>query len=59
MPTRYSNHPCNLVERLWGLTKAKGAANRLTGRIEVLTEAARRFFREEVGLHPVPLPEAA
>lgn len=56
---RYSGHQFNPVERLWGLMKEKVAANRLAGSIEALTEAARRFFREEIGLHPVPLPEAA
>lgn len=56
---KYSGHPFNPVERLWGLMKEKVAANRLAGSIEALTEAARRFFGEEIGLPPVSLPEAA
>ncbi len=56
---KYSGHPCHPVERLWGLMKEKVAANRLAGSIEALTEAARRFFGEEIGLPPVSLPEAA
>jgi hypothetical protein len=46
------------VERIWGLMKAAVAADRLAGRLEELTAAARHFFTE-LAPHPGKLPSAA
>lgn len=48
-------HEVNPAERIWGLMKDDGAANRLARSIEELVEAARRFFRA-LTPHPVTLP---
>ena len=53
---KYAAHDANPVERIWGLMKAKVAANRLSGNILELTDTARRFFTE-LAPHPVQLPE--
>jgi transposase len=55
---KYAAHEVNPVERIWGLMKGAVAADRLTGSIEELTAAARRFFAE-MAPHPVKLPSAA
>ncbi len=55
---KYVAHDANPLERIWGLMKDAVAANRLTGSIEELTTAARRFFHDIVA-HPVALPLAA
>jgi transposase len=47
---KYTAHQENPVERVWGLMKDAVAANRLYGSIDELTEAARRFFRDELVL---------
>jgi hypothetical protein len=48
----------NPVERIWGLLKGAGAANRLAGSMDELVVAARQFFTE-LTPHPVQLPTAA
>jgi len=57
LPT-YAAHEVNPIERIWGLMKGAVAANRLAGDLTVLVAAANRYF-EELGPHPVALPEAA
>ena len=54
---KYAAHEVNPVERIWGLMKSAVAADRLAGRIEELTAAARRFFAD-LAPHPVKLPSA-
>jgi transposase len=57
---KYAAHEANPVERIWGLMKAKVAANRLSGNINELTSTAHRFFAElaphPVHLSPMPVP---
>ncbi|MHB0870191.1 MAG: IS630 family transposase [Chloroflexota bacterium] len=53
---KYAAHEANPVERIWGLMKAKVAANRLSGNIDELTDKARRFFAE-LAPHPVQMPK--
>ena len=53
---KYAAHDANPVERIWGLMKGEVAANRLSGSIDELTAAARRFFAE-LAPHPVRLPQ--
>lgn len=53
---RYAAHDANPVERIWGLMKAKVAANRLSGSIDELASTGRRFFAE-LAPHPVQLPQ--
>ena len=43
---KYAAHEANPVERVWGLMKDAVAANRLCGSIDLLTQAARRFFQD-------------
>jgi transposase len=50
---KYAAHDANPVERIWGLLKDAVAANRLSGSLGELTEAAHRFF---AALHPHPVP---
>jgi transposase len=52
---KFAAHEANPVERIWGLMKAKVAANRLSGNIDELVHTARRFFAE-LAPHPVQLP---
>jgi transposase len=54
---KYAAHDANPVERIWGLMKAKVAANRLSGNINELTDTARRYFAE-LAPHPVRLDQA-
>lgn len=54
---KYAAHEANPVERIWGLMKAEVAANRLSGNIDELAKAARRFFAE-LAPHPVHLGQA-
>lgn len=51
LPT-YAAHEHNPVERIWGLMKTAVAANRLTGTMDDLIQAARRFLAE-LRPHPV------
>jgi transposase len=53
---KYAAHEANPVERIWGLMKARVAANRLSGSIDELTNTARQFFAE-LAPHPVHLPQ--
>ncbi len=55
---KYAAHEVNPSERLWGLMKDKVAANRLAGRMTVLTAQARRCL-SALPPHPVPLEMAA
>lgn len=53
---KYAAHEANPVEGIWGLMKAKVAANRLSGNIDELTHTARQFFAE-LAPRPVQLPD--
>jgi transposase len=55
---KYAAHAVNPVERIWGLMKSAVAADRLSGSIEELAAAARRFFAD-LAPHPVKLPIAS
>jgi transposase len=57
----YAAHDENPVERIWGLMKDAGAANRLAGSMDALVRAAIRFFRAMTAEteRPVFLPLAA
>jgi transposase len=50
---KYAGHEANPIERIWGLLKDTIAANRLSGSLDELTAAARRFFAT-LAPHPVP-----
>ena len=60
---KYTAHEENPVERVWGLMKDAVAANRLYGNIDLLAEAARRFFADlllpKARLEALPLLLAA
>jgi transposase len=55
---KYAAHEVNPAERIWGLMKDEVAANRLAGSMAFLVAQARRFF-QDLGPHPVALPQAA
>jgi len=54
----YAAHEVNPVERIWGLLKSAGAADRLEGHLATLLAHARRCCAE-LAPHPVKLPAAA